>query len=438
MVPPDRDRPSYNGREEVGSSDASGRADRKRLEKSQRSCYRARLSHHSSSDGFPGKGASAIVYPFLIGFVVTLVGTILIAATRRWHLRISFDPLYGVQKVHRRMASRIGGIAVFVGTAAAAAASPESVRALLFPVLVSALFATSAGVVEDLRKKDWIVFRFAAAAFSGLVFCALTGYTITRVEIDFIDYLLMSPLIAVAFTTLALTGVTNAINIVDGFNGLASGTTVILLAAFTVVSFTVGDHDMALFCTIGIGVALGFMLVNFPYGYVFLGDGGAYFLGFVLACAAVMVPVRNPDISPWISTLVLAYPVTETLVSILRRIRNGMKPYRPDQHHLHMLVHRRFANPIAKALANDALANPVTGALMWALPMTSLILVTLVPYDRNALLIALASSILIYALLYQTGREPIERLQPSSALGVGVGVSAPTSTGTPYDPDGDV
>lgn len=336
------------------------------------------------------------------------------------------------------MASRIGGIAVFVGTAAAAAASPESVRALLFPVLVSALFVTSAGMVEDLHKKDWVVFRFAAATLSGLVFCALTGYTVTRVEVDFIDYLLMSPLIAVAFTTLAITGVTNAINIVDGFNGLASGTTVILLAALTVVSFTVGDHDMTLFCLIGIGVALGFMLVNFPYGHVFLGDGGAYFLGFVLACAAVMVPVRNPDISPWISTLVLAYPVTETLVSILRRVRNGMKPYRPDQHHLHMLVHRRFANPIAKALANDALANPVTGALMWALPMTSLILVTLVPYNRNALLIALASSILIYALLYQMGREPIEPLQPSPAPGVGAGVSTPTASGTLYNPHGDV
>lgn len=385
------------------------------------------------SDGFPGKGASAIVYPFLIGFVVTLVGTLLIAATRRWHLRVSFDPLYGVQKVHRRAAPRIGGIAVFVGTAAAAAAAPDSVRPLLSIVLVSALLATSAGVAEDLWKKDGVVFRFAATTLSGLVFCVLTGYTVTRVEVDFLDYLLMSPLMAVAFTTLALTGVTNAINIVDGFHGLASGTTVILLTAFMVVSFTVGDHDMALFCLIGIGVALGFMLVNFPHGYVFLGDGGAYFLGFVLACAAVMVPVRNPDLSPWISPLVLAYPVTETLVSILRRIRNGMKPYRPDQYHLHMLVHRRFASRIAKALANDALANPVTGALMWALPMTSLVMVTLIPYDRDTLFIALAPFILLYALLYRTGREPIEELQPSLALGVGAGVSVRTTSETPFD-----
>lgn len=354
-----------------------------------------------------------ILYPFLIGFVVTLAGTLLIAATRRWHLSVSFDPTHGVQKVHQKAASRIGGVAVFVGTAAAAAAAPGSLRPLLFAVLLSALFAASAGLIEDLRKKDAVVFRFAAAAFSGLAFCALTGYTVTRVEIDFIDSVLMSPLMAVAFTTLALTGMTNAINIVDGFNGLASGTTFILLAAFMAVSSTVGDHDMALFCLIGMGVALGFLLVNFPYGHVFLGDGGAYFLGFVLACAAVMVPARNPDVSPWISLLVLAYPVTETLVSILRRVRKGMKLYRPDQHHLHMLVQRRFANRIAKAWGNDALANPVTGALMWALPMTSLVLVTLIPYSRNASLMALAAFLLCYTVLYQMDRESVEQPQGS-------------------------
>ena len=362
---------------------------------------------------FPGKGASVILYPFLIGFVVTLAGTLLISATRQWHLSVSFDPTHGVQKVHRRAAPRIGGVAVFVGTAAAAAAAPGSLRLLLFTVLLSASFAASAGLIEDLCKKDAVVFRFAAAAFSGLAFCALTGYTVTRVEIDFIDSVLMSPLMAVAFTTLALTGVTNAINIVDGFNGLASGTTFILLAAFMAVSFTAGDHDMALFCLIGMGVALGFLLVNFPYGYVFLGDGGAYFLGFMLACAAVMVPARNPDVSPWISLLVLAYPVTETLVSILRRVCKGMKPYRPDQHHLHMLVQRRFASRIANAWGNDALANPVTGALMWTLPMTSLVLVTLIPYSRNASLMALAAFLLCYTLLYRMDRESIEQLQGS-------------------------
>lgn len=257
------------------------------------------------------------------------------------------------------------------------------------------------------------MFRLAAAAFSGLAFCALTGYTVTRVEIDFVDSVLMSPLMAVAFTTLALTGMTNALNIVDGFNGLASGTAFILLAAFLAVSFTAGDHDMASFCLIGMGVALGFLLVNFPYGYVFLGDGGAYFLGFMLACAAVMVPARNPDVSPWISLLVLAYPVTETLVSILRRIRKGMKPFRPDQQHLHMLVQGRVASRIAKAWGNEALANPVTGALMWALPMTSLVLVTLIPYSRNASLMALAAFLLCYALLYRMDRKSVEQPQGS-------------------------
>ena len=188
------------------------------------------------------------------------------------------------------------------------------------------------------------------------------------------------PLVAIAFTAFAIAGLAHAINIIDGFHGLATGSGIIMLVAFAAVSVSAGDHDMASFCFIVASVLLGFLLVNFPFGYIFLGDGGAYFLGFVLASVAVMVPMRNSDISPWISMVILAYPLLETGFSVIRKIRRGNSPVQPDRLHLHMLVYRRLRRRLT---GNGRLANPVTGVLMWGGAMTGLIAGVLVPHDRN-------------------------------------------------------
>ena len=171
-----------------------------------------------------------------------------------------------------------------------------------------------------------------------------------------------------------------------------------MLAAFAVVSLAVDDHDMASFCFVAAGVLSGFLLVNFPFGYIFLGDGGAYFLGFVLASVAVMVPMRNPDVSSWVSMVILAYPLAETAFSTIRKIRRGNSPARPDRLHLHMLVYRRLRRRLA---GNERLANPVTGVLMWGGAMTGLVAGALVPHDREWSLAVLALLLVLYVLAYR-------------------------------------
>ena len=248
----------------------------------------------------------------------------------------------------------------------AASVSPPPVRDLLVIVGGSAAFAFLAGLIEDLTKNAGVAARFAATMLSGLVFCLVTGYAIARLEIPFVDQLMALPIVAIAFTAFAMAGLAHAINIIDGFHGLAAGATIIMLAAFAVVSLGAGDRDMALFCFVAAGVLLGFLLVNFPFGYIFLGGrGGAYFLGFVLAAAAVMVPVRNPDVSPWTSVVILAYPLLETAFSMTRKTRRGGSPYRPDGLHLHMLIYRRFGRKLGRAAGSERVANPATGVLMW-------------------------------------------------------------------------
>ena len=93
-----------------------------------------------------------------------------------------------------------------------------------------------------------------------------------------------------------------------------------------------------------LGALLGFLVFNYPSGRIFMGDGGAYLLGFWLGELSVLLVVRNPDVSPWFPIVLLAYPVVETLFSIYRRkFLQGRSAGRPDAMHLHQLIYRRLA-----------------------------------------------------------------------------------------------
>ena len=334
----------------------------------------------------------------------------LIVWTRRWHGAFSDDGITGLQKFHTTPVPRIGGLALYAGYWAAAVVAPPAVRGLLLAVGVSAAFAVLVGLFEDLTKAHRVAVRLVGTMLSGVVFCLLSGYAVTRLEIPFLDQVVAVPFFAIAFTAFAVAGIAHAMNIVDGFHGQAVGTGLFLLAAFAMVSLGAGDEEMAGFCLVVAGVFLGFLVVNFPLGRIFLGDGGAYFLGFVLASVAVLVPARNPALSPWVSMIALAYPLQETLFSILRKRRQGTSPFDPDRLHLHMLIYRRVREAFAGRNWDEQWANPVTGLLTWAGGGASLMAVVLVPLGhRDWLLAAWIGLFALYGLLYRAVLPGAER-----------------------------
>src|SRR5699024_9358422 len=116
---------------------------------------------------------------------------------------------------------------------------------------------------------------------------------------------------------------------------------------------------------------------NFPYGRVFLGDGGAYFLGFMLAQLAVQLVVRNPGVSPVYALAVLFYPVFETLFSIWRRrVIRGTPVDQPDALHLHQLIFRRVVRAAWRHDLPDGeseLCNAMTSPYLWVLALIGLV-----------------------------------------------------------------
>ena len=178
---------------------------------------------------------------------------------------------------------------------------------------------------------------------SGIIFVTLSNYSIWYVNIWGIDYLLSYFLISLIFTSFAIAGISNAINIIDGFNGLASGSVLIMICGISIISLKVSDFELFQICIYLVSIILGFMIFNFPNGRIFLGDSGAYMLGFILSCLLVLLPFRNQEISPWVSLLICIYPFFETIFSIYRKTkRSGHNYDKPDKLHLHMLVYRFF------------------------------------------------------------------------------------------------
>lgn len=288
-------------------------------------------------------------------FGVTLGMGLMILATQRWHRRWSEDGLQGVQKLHSRPVPRIGGLAILTGLVVAALLLPGPD---LRRFVLAALPAFAAGLSEDLTKAVSVRLRLAATLLSGAAFCLLTG--------QMIDLPGLPPLFL--FTAFAIAGVANAMNIIDGLNGLSSGTALIVLGVFAVAAGLAGDGPMLSVAVLVFGAVLGFFVLNFPGGRLFLGDGGAYLIGVLLAGLAVAIPARNPEISPFFGLLALAYPVIETLATVLRRAgRKGGNPGQADRLHLHSLFHRRRAAALACRFGWPGARHSMTTLVMWGL-----------------------------------------------------------------------
>ena len=117
---------------------------------------------------------------------------------------------------------------------------------------------------------------------------------ITKVDVPLIDPILSISLISFLFTVFALVGLSNAINIIDGFNGLASGVSIMILLAITYVANNVGDFLVRDLSIMTIFALLGFFILNFPFGKIFLGDGGAYFIGFWIGVLTLVKRIVSP------------------------------------------------------------------------------------------------------------------------------------------------
>lgn len=370
-----------------------------------------------------------------LGLLVTcvLVCALLTGLTRAACRRCGLlaDRVGGVQNLHRHWAPRLGGLPIFATLAIAALAwdgLPE--RRLVLLLLVCALPAFLAGLVEDLWHKVGPRARLVAAFVSAWLAWFLIGGQLTRVDLPGFDFLLSEVWIfAFLFTAFAVGGVAHSINIIDGFNGLSGFYCAICCVAFFIVATLLGDALIQSLALLLLGALLGFLVWNFPFGRVFLGDAGAYFVGFALGEMSVLLVARNPEVSPWFCFLLMAYPIWDTLFSSYRREVKRERPWSmADALHLHHLIHRRLVRPFdSRRPLNRILGNSLTSIYVWSLGLICAIPAVMFRDSTPTLVLFVMLFGLSYGLLYRrlvrfraprllmrSARPPVARIDDQS------------------------
>ena len=343
------------------------------------------------------------MFELLAAFAVSLGFTLLLvrrakAGAHRFH----DHDLSGPQKFHAAPVPRVGGIGIFAGALAGVVVlwlrQPQlGASAALF--LLCALPAFGSGLTEDLTKTQSPQRRLFFTAVSATAGVMLMNAVIDRTSIPGLDWVVSFPLGAAAVTVFVVAGVANSLNIIDGFNGLASMCAVLMLISVGYVGFQVGDTLIVYMAVAGVGAVLGFFVWNFPAGLIFLGDGGAYFLGFYVAELAILLLHRNPSVSPMFPLLVCIYPVFETVFSIYRRVKlRGQPAGMPDGIHLHSLIYRRIMRwAVGKqSKRSQTRRNSMTSPYLWMLCMMAVVPAMLF-WDSTA---ALASFIVLFGFAY--------------------------------------
>jgi UDP-GlcNAc:undecaprenyl-phosphate/decaprenyl-phosphate GlcNAc-1-phosphate transferase len=354
---------------------------------------------------------------FLLSFAVSLGVGYLTLRFEHLHGHFTGDvAVAGSHKVHRRSVTRIGGLSVFAGWVVALVASgfagnlPFAGVAVWLACLAPAF---AGGFAEDLTKRVNPALRLVACfVAAGLAYTWL-GASVSRIDVPWMDMLLAMPALAFVFTCFAVGGVAHAINIIDGLNGLASGVCLIALLALGYVAFQVGDGEILLLCGVGTGAVIGFRVWNYPSGRIFSGDGGAYFLGALVAILSALLVHRHAQVSAWFPLLLVLYPVWETLFSAYRRrILRGRPASSADKLHMHTLFYKRVKQPMQDGKArsrrnSDASVSMILFACGSAVP-------AVLWWQEGTYLIAAAFAyvfvyLVIYRRLVRFGARPKSR-----------------------------
>ena len=274
----------------------------------------------------------------LIALLVT-PAVIRIAGTLRL-----YDPPGGARHVHSRPIPRLGGIAVFVATVIGVIiaetlgpASAERHRFFL-AILLGGGCVFLAGLVDDLRGLSAIP-KLAAECAAALIVCLL------GLEIDVIGLgavgIFDTGSLAIPVTVLWIVGVTNAFNLVDGLDGLATGIALVALATMLTTAVAVGNGPVALGSVALLGALLGFGRFNLPPAKIFLGDSGSLFVGFFLAVLSVEASIKSTTVVLMAVPLcAVAIPLIDMSLAIVRRWLRGSPIFDADARHLH---HRLLA-----------------------------------------------------------------------------------------------
>ncbi len=303
------------------------------------------------------------------------------------------------RRVHDHPIPRMGGLAIFMGFVLSMLLFSEMTSQVM-GMLIGAVIIAAMGAVDDIVNLNaWV--KLAAQLLAawvaircGIVFDAVSNPIVfSDTTTIYIGYL------AVPLTVLWIVGCTNAVNLIDGLDGLAVGVSAISSFTMLVVACFVAEPNTAVILAALTGACIGFMPYNLNPAKIFMGDVGSQFLGFVLATASVIGMFKfHAIITFLVPVLALAVPLADTTAAFFRRIFHGQSPFHADKKHLH---HQLLAMGL-----NQKQAVAVLYSLSAVLGLLAVLLANTNVFVRIiCLVLAFTISILVWVLIFRHNKN---------------------------------
>lgn len=331
---------------------------------------------------------SMLILAFALSLFLNLC---VIFCSQKFHFFIDSDTSDKPQRFHTTPVPRAGGLSIFIPFVIFISLNLfENPSPLLLGLLCGGGIVFLSGIIEDFNGSLSPKLRLLLQCLGGWLFVWLSGEVLSDLGFG----ISLPSFIAIPFSVFAIVGIINAINIIDGFNGLASG--VVLLALSCIAFLIPSDLAYAPLIYILMACIFGFWILNFPFGKIFLGDGGAYFLGFVLASVLIVLTqntLRGGSISPWFGIALLIYPFWEVMFSIYRRVGRS-SPLLADNRHFHQYLYQFLKSKIPHA-------NPLTSLVILMLIAPFMASTILFYHNHLALALLALGFILMYLILYR-------------------------------------
>ncbi len=276
-----------------------------------------------------------IVVAFMLAFIMAFTSTPL--AEKIAYKIGAVDVPKDSRRMHKKPIPRLGGIAIFFGFLVSCLCFVVMSREMM-AIIVASMIIVLLGVLDD-RKPIRAIYKLLIQIFAAFIVAYFGDVTIgvfTNPNLFSESQYLILGNLSIPITIVWIVAITNAVNLIDGLDGLAAGVASISSICLLIIALMVSEINIAVFTACIAGACFGFLPYNFNPAKIFMGDSGSTFLGFVLACISIEgVFKAYAVVSFAVPLLVMALPLFDTTVAILRRIKNRKPIMAPDRGHLH-------------------------------------------------------------------------------------------------------
>ena len=336
-------------------------------------------------------------YPILFfGLIVSEIILILVAI--RFMADYSIKSYDNVQKIHSGHTSRLGGLCILITLFIAFISRPFMIERQfiygLFFCFTPVLFIT---IFEDFHIQLRPLYRMLAMLLASFLLCFITIHSLPELTMPYIGPVINLPYVLPIFYSIALIALMNGMNFVDGANGLLSVTVLSVFLGLGLITFFIKDFDFLMIILLFSIPLLVFLIFNYPWGIIFMGDVGAYWYGWVSGGCVIYLFSKHDELLTWSAPVLLFYPTMEVIFSFVRKVIQKKSPFEPDGDHLHLRIYYMFSRAFKD---QPRRANNLVMPLLTFFWLTPPILAALFYHNLFLTLLSLVMLMIIYIWLY--------------------------------------